>query len=227
MVWGVCYTPHERYPCDRILFRSAKTGFLVSCRLNLIWCLPYSPKPPQLPRETLWIGWIRSWGWPTPPTSAHIVTEMTLTGRKTSNLAGCAPSMSKTLWNTLCGLLSKHWCHNNGHSLFNSLPDSYLATLSNSMPDRIHDTIRSGGNPIGYWMFFCWNTIFAQKLIFFYNVKRTFHIQGILPLLLFIDTFGMLYITPSMSTTIWVQNFWLNISSWFLTADNYQRLCCR
>ena len=87
---------------------------------------------------------------------------------------------------------------------WNSLPDSYLATLSNSMPDRIHDTIRSGGNPIGYWMFFCWNTIFAQKLIFFYNVKRTFHIQGILPLLLFIDTFGMLYITPSMSTTIWV-----------------------
>ena len=108
MVWGVCYTPHERYPCDRILFRSAKTGFLVSHCLNLIWCLPYSPKPPQLPRETLWIGWIRSWGWPTPPTSAHIVTEMTHTGRKTSNLAGCAPSMSKTLWNTLCGLLSKH-----------------------------------------------------------------------------------------------------------------------
>ena len=33
---------------------------------------------------------------------------------------------------------------------WNSLPDSYLATLSNSMPDRIHDTIRSGGNPIGY-----------------------------------------------------------------------------
>ena len=33
---------------------------------------------------------------------------------------------------------------------WNSLPDSDLATLSNSMPDRINDTIRSGGNPIGY-----------------------------------------------------------------------------
>ena len=97
MVWGVCYTPHERYPCDRILFRCVKTGFLVSHSLNLIGSLLYSPQPPQLPRETLWIGWIRSWGWPTPPTSAHIVPEMTLTGRKTSNLAGCAQNLSKTL----------------------------------------------------------------------------------------------------------------------------------
>ena len=82
MVWGICYTPHERYPCDRILFRSAKTGFSVPHCVNLIGFLLYSPKPPQLPRETLWIGWIRSWGWPTPPTSAHIVTENPLTGKK-------------------------------------------------------------------------------------------------------------------------------------------------
>ena len=27
MVWGVCYTPHERYPCDRILFRECKNRF--------------------------------------------------------------------------------------------------------------------------------------------------------------------------------------------------------
>ena len=82
MVWGICYTPHERYPCDRILFRCVKTGFLVSHSLNLIGSLLYSPQPPQLPRETLWIGWIWPWGWSTPPTSEHIVTEMTLTGRK-------------------------------------------------------------------------------------------------------------------------------------------------
>ena len=82
LVWGVCYTPHKRYPCDRILFRCVKTGFLVSHSLNLIGSLLYSPQPPQLPRETLWIGWIWPWGWSTPPTSEHIVTEMTLTGRK-------------------------------------------------------------------------------------------------------------------------------------------------
>ena len=27
MVWGICYTPLERYPVDRILFRCVKTGF--------------------------------------------------------------------------------------------------------------------------------------------------------------------------------------------------------
>ena len=75
MVWGVCYPPHERYPCDRILFRSAKPCFSVSCCLNLIWCLLYPPNPPHLPRETLWTGWKRSWVRPTPPTNAHMVTE--------------------------------------------------------------------------------------------------------------------------------------------------------
>ena len=28
LVWGVCYTPHKRYPCDRIFFRECKNRFL-------------------------------------------------------------------------------------------------------------------------------------------------------------------------------------------------------
>ena len=75
LVWVVSYTQHKRYPCDRILYRGQKTGFWVSCCLNLIWCLLYPPNPPQLPRETLWTGWKRSWVRPTPPTNAHMVTE--------------------------------------------------------------------------------------------------------------------------------------------------------
>ena len=75
LVWVFSYTPHKRYPYDRILCRGWKTGFGVSCFLNLIWCLLYSPNPPQLPRETLWIGWKRLWVRPTPPTWAYIMTE--------------------------------------------------------------------------------------------------------------------------------------------------------
>ena len=75
LVWVVYYTQHKRYLCDRILYRGQKTGFWVSCCLNLIWCLLYPPNPPQLPRETLWTGWNRSWVRPRPPTNAHMVTE--------------------------------------------------------------------------------------------------------------------------------------------------------
>ena len=82
LVWVVSYTQHKRYPCDRILYRGQKTGFLVSCCLNLIWCLLYPPNAPQLPRETLWTEWKRSWVRPTPPTNAHMVTENCPTGRK-------------------------------------------------------------------------------------------------------------------------------------------------
>ena len=82
LVWVVSYTQHKCYPCDRILYRGQKTGFWVSCCLNLIWCLLYPPNPPQLPRETLWTGWKRSWVRPTPPTNAHMVTENCPTGRK-------------------------------------------------------------------------------------------------------------------------------------------------
>ena len=127
-VGGLLYPPRT-LPMWQNSFQECKNGFFGFPLLKSDLMLAIFTKTSSvtignvslgnLPRETLWIGWIRSWGWPTPPTSAHIVTEMTLTGRKTSNLAGCAPSMSKTLWNTLCGLLSKHWCHNNGHSLFN------------------------------------------------------------------------------------------------------------
>ena len=28
MVWGVCYTPQKRYPCDRIFSRECKNRFL-------------------------------------------------------------------------------------------------------------------------------------------------------------------------------------------------------
>ena len=38
---------------------------------------------------------------------------------------------------------------------WNSLPKSYLEALSNSKPDRISETIRSGGNPIGYQSYCC------------------------------------------------------------------------
>ena len=52
-----------------------KTGFRVPvANFGSDACHIHS-KLPQLPRETLWTGWIRSWVWPTPPTSAHIVTE--------------------------------------------------------------------------------------------------------------------------------------------------------
>ena len=75
-VGGLLY-PAQALPIDidRILYRGQKTGFWVSCCLNLIWCLLYPPNPPQLPRETLWTGWKRSWVRPTPPTNAHMVTE--------------------------------------------------------------------------------------------------------------------------------------------------------
>ena len=76
---------------------SAKTGFWVSCCLYLIWCLPYSPNPPQLPRETLWMGWISSWVWPTPPTSAHIVTEKPSLGEKSKHVPICFRNINTIL----------------------------------------------------------------------------------------------------------------------------------
>ena len=75
LVWVVPHTQHKRYPCDRNFSKEWKNRFLVSCSVNLNRCLPYSLNPPQLPRETLWMGCVRSGIWPTPPTSAHIVTE--------------------------------------------------------------------------------------------------------------------------------------------------------
>lgn len=33
---------------------------------------------------------------------------------------------------------------------WNSLPDSYFRDLCNSMPDRVRDTLRNNGYPIGY-----------------------------------------------------------------------------
>ena len=75
LVWVVLHTQHKRYPCDRNFSKEWKNMFLVSCSVNLNRCLPYSLNPPQLPRETLWMGCVRSGIWPTPPTSAHIVTE--------------------------------------------------------------------------------------------------------------------------------------------------------
>ena len=33
---------------------------------------------------------------------------------------------------------------------WNELPTSYLCSLCNSMPSKVHDTILSNGNPIGY-----------------------------------------------------------------------------
>ena len=33
---------------------------------------------------------------------------------------------------------------------WNALPDSYMRALCNSMPDRVQDTLRNDGNPIGY-----------------------------------------------------------------------------
>ena len=75
LVRVVPHTQHKRYPCDRNFSKEWKNMFLVSCSVNLNRCLPYSLNPPQLPRETLWMGCVRSGIWPTPPTSAHIVTE--------------------------------------------------------------------------------------------------------------------------------------------------------
>ena len=75
LVRVVPHTQHKRYPCDRNFSKEWKNRFLVSCSVNLNRCLPYSLNPPQLPRETLWMGCVRSGIWPTPPTSAHIVTE--------------------------------------------------------------------------------------------------------------------------------------------------------
>ena len=75
LVRVVPHTQHKRYPCDRNFSTEWKNRFLVSCSVNLNRCLPYSLNPPQLPRETLWMGCVRSGIWPTPPTSAHIVTE--------------------------------------------------------------------------------------------------------------------------------------------------------
>ena len=75
LVWVVPHTQHKRYPCDRNFSKEWKNRFLVSCSVNLNRCLPYSLNPPQLPRETLWMGCVRSGICPTPPTSAHIVTE--------------------------------------------------------------------------------------------------------------------------------------------------------
>ena len=80
-VGGLLYPPRT-LPMWQNSFQVCKNSFLVSHCLNLIRSFLYSTKPPQLLRETLWIGWIRLWGWSTPPTSAHIVTEIILTGRK-------------------------------------------------------------------------------------------------------------------------------------------------
>ena len=63
---------------------SGKTGRSVFRCLYLICCLPYSPKLPQLPRETFWRGQIRSWVRPTPPTTAHMVTENDLHWEKST-----------------------------------------------------------------------------------------------------------------------------------------------
>ena len=102
------YTPHKCYLHDRIVFTQWKNRILVSCSYSWTCWLPYSPKLPQLPRETLWIRQIRSWVWRTPPTSAHIVTE---NENHWAWALKTIKSGSRTHWNSSHGYITRYWVH--------------------------------------------------------------------------------------------------------------------
>ena len=82
LVWGVCYTPHKCYPCDRIFFRECKNRFLGFLLLISDLMLAIFTKTSSVTKRNIMDGVKRWWVWPTPPTSAHIVTENPLTGTK-------------------------------------------------------------------------------------------------------------------------------------------------
>ena len=91
LVWGVCYTPHKRYPCDRIFFRECKNRFLGFLLLISDLMLAIFTKPSSVTKRNIMDRMEKVVG------TAYTPHQCSYGDRKLSSLGG-------NLQNTFCAL---------------------------------------------------------------------------------------------------------------------------
>ena len=97
LVWGVCYTPQKRYPCDRIFSRECKNRFLGFLLLISDLMLAIFTKPSSVIKRNVMDGVDKLVGKAYTPTSAHIVTEKHSLGEKPKNAPICFRNINTIL----------------------------------------------------------------------------------------------------------------------------------
>ena len=79
---GVCYTPHKRYPCDRIFSRECKNRFLGFLLLISDLMLAIFTKPSSVTKRNIMDGVDKLVGMAYTPHQCSYSDRKTLTGRK-------------------------------------------------------------------------------------------------------------------------------------------------
>ena len=81
LVWGVCYTPHKRYPCDRIFSRECKNRFLGFLLLISDLMLAIFTKTSSVTKRNIMDGVDKLVGMAYTPHQCSYSDRKTLTGR--------------------------------------------------------------------------------------------------------------------------------------------------
>ena len=130
LVWGVCYTPHKRYPCDRIFSRECKNRFLGFLLLISDLMLAIFTKPSSVTKRNIMDGVDKLVGMAYTPHQCSYSDRKTLTGRKAQK---CPNRLQKHQYHPHCVVsLIYNTLHHTG---IMSAPPDNPQTLPRHLPD--------------------------------------------------------------------------------------------